>query len=174
MSKMDILAAAGKLKRVKRQGWLDAGIPASDVESVADHSFRTACIAAFMAPADSLDVLKMVKMALIHDLAEPVIGDLTPRSGVPKKKKALMEEEAIRRLDSREALSLWKEYDAGRTQEARLVREMDIVERVMQALDYGRRHPDKDLAHFWNGWKKLIRTPQLRVLIEKSVSAPTQ
>ena len=165
MSKTDILAAAGKLKTIKRQGWLDAGIPRDDVESVADHSFRVACMAAFLAHSDSLDVLKMVKMALIHDLAESVIGDITPRSGVPKKKKALMEEEAIRRLEDRELLSLWKEYDADRTPEARLVREMDIFERVMQACDYGRRHPDKDIAHFRKGWKKLIRTPQLRALM---------
>jgi putative hydrolase of HD superfamily len=167
MSDMDILAAAGKLKRIKRQGWLDAGIPRQQVESVADHSFRVAFMAAFLAPSDSLDVLKMVKMALIHDLAESVIGDLTPRSGVSKKKKALMEEEAVNRIGGGELLSLWREYDAGQTPESRLVREMDILERVMQARDYGQRHPDKDIAHFLRGWKKLIRTPQLRALMDR-------
>jgi len=168
------MLAAGKLKTIKRQGWLDAGIPRQHVESVADHSFRVACIAAFLAPSGPLDALKMVRMALVHDLAESVTGDLTPRSGVSKKKKALMEEEAVRRLGSEELLSLWKEYDAGQTPESRLVREIDILERVVQSRDYERGHPDRDLADFRKGWKKLIRTPQLRALVDQSASAPTQ
>jgi putative hydrolase of HD superfamily len=167
MTKKEVMLAAGKLKTIKRQGWLDAGIPRQHVESVADHSFRVACIAAFLAPSGPLDALKMVRMALVHDMAESVTGDLTPRSGVSKKKKALMEEEAVRRLGSEELLSLWKEYDAGRTPESRLVREIDILERVVQARDYSRKHPGKDLAHFRKGWKRLIRTPQLRELLEQ-------
>ena len=132
---------------------------------MADHSFRVACIAGFLAPSDELDVLKMVKMALIHDLAESVIGDLTPRSGVPKKKKALMEEEAIRQLDNQEVLLLWKEYESGRTPEARLVREMDVLERVVQANEYGARYPTIGLAHFRKGLSGELRTPALKALM---------
>jgi putative hydrolase of HD superfamily len=147
MSKKDIITAAGRLKRVKRQGWLDAGIPMRKTESVADHSFRVAVMAAFLAPAGCLDTLKMVRMALIHDMAESAIGDLTPRSGVPKRRKARMEEEAFRRLGSGELLSLWMEYEEGKTPEAGLVREMDAR-----------------LARFWKGCKKSIRTPELKAL----------
>jgi putative hydrolase of HD superfamily len=168
MSKIDLLTSAGKLKRVKRQGWLDAGIPRSEVESVADHSFRVALMAAFLVQSGSLDAPKTIRMALIHDLAESTVGDLTPRSGVSRRKKALMEEEAIRRLGSKELLSLWEEYEEGRTPEARLVGEMDILERVMQAREYSKRHPDKNLAHFWKDWKKMIRTPELRALAGRS------
>lgn len=167
MSDRELVVAAGALKRVKRQGWLDAGIPRAEVESVADHSFRVAFFAAFLAPSDSLDVLKMVRMALVHDLAEAVVGDLTPRSGVTRKKKSRMEERIIRGLGNEMLLSLWKEYENGMTPEARMVREADVAERVLQALEYcGSGHPLERLAHFLRGWEGEVREGRLRRSIE--------
>jgi len=157
MSELDIIRAAGKLKRVKRQGWLDAGV--KDAESVADHCYRTALIVAFCAEgADTgprkgkrggrLDVLKAVRMALIHDIAEAEVGDLTPRSGVPQAEKARREEEAVRRLGDRRVLELWREFDEGKSPEARVVREADVQERTIQATEYSREFPQLDMSSF--------------------------
>ncbi len=72
-----------RLKRVPRQGWLDRGVPALDVESVADHSLSVALLAwvaaleARAAGAD-LDPERVLALALIHDLPEAEIGDWTP------------------------------------------------------------------------------------------------
>ena len=67
------------LKRVRRTGWIDRGIPFGDVESVADHSFMTALIAWFVAQDEpSLDADRVLKLALIHDLAEAIVGDRPP------------------------------------------------------------------------------------------------
>ncbi len=75
------LHRVGRLKTVPRTGWLDRGLPAAAVESVADHSFRTALLAWFAARAaadPALDPDRVLKLALVHDLAEALTGDLPP------------------------------------------------------------------------------------------------
>jgi len=68
-----------ELKRVKRTGWVDRGVPLADVESVADHSCLTALIAWIAALDDpALDPERVLKLAMIHDLAESITGDSPP------------------------------------------------------------------------------------------------
>jgi putative hydrolase of HD superfamily len=70
---------AGRLKDTPRTGWLDRGIPRSEAESVADHSFRTTLLV-WLAAAEvpGLDRDRALKLALIHDLAEAITGDMPP------------------------------------------------------------------------------------------------
>ncbi|MBM4250208.1 MAG: HD domain-containing protein [Euryarchaeota archaeon] len=151
MSADELVRAAGMLKRIKRQGWLDAGLPAERVESVADHSFRTAFLVAFVSGPD-IDMARALKMALVHDLGESEVGDLTPRSKVPKKKKREMEGRAVAALGNGEVLALWKEFEEGKSPEARAVREVDRYERVIQAMEYVLLgHPERKLRRFWKG-----------------------
>jgi hypothetical protein len=44
------------------------------------------------------DAAKCVKMALMHDIAEAIVGDLTPHDGVPKAEKHAREAAAIARM----------------------------------------------------------------------------
>jgi putative hydrolase of HD superfamily len=78
----DLVALFGHLadlKRLKRTGWLDRGVPRAEVESVADHSLLTAVIAYVVACDDSeLDASRVLALAAIHDLAESITGDPTP------------------------------------------------------------------------------------------------
>lgn len=68
-----------RLKQTKRTGWIDRGIPLPEVESVADHTFMTAIIAWFVASEDpALDADRVLKLAIIHDLAESIVGDRPP------------------------------------------------------------------------------------------------
>lgn len=67
------------LKRLKRTGWLDRGVPRDEVESVAEHSLMTAVIAWVVACDDmSLDSNRVLHLAMIHDLAESIAGDPAP------------------------------------------------------------------------------------------------
>ena len=74
---LDFIHTCGKLKTLKRQGWLryDIGEP----ESVADHSWRLGVLCLVIGSkfegAKQPDVSKMLKMALLHDLAEVRIGN---------------------------------------------------------------------------------------------------
>lgn len=69
----------GDLKRLKRTGWLDRGVPAAEVESVADHSLLTGILAWVVACDDTqLDADRVLKLAIMHDLVESISGDPAP------------------------------------------------------------------------------------------------
>jgi putative hydrolase of HD superfamily len=139
---IDFIAKAGRLKRLPRTGWVESDVP--DPESVADHSFRVALIAMILSDAQKLDTLKTVRMALLHDLAEAETGDLTPSQkeadieGFKHAEDAAM----VRLLDKLpEAIrgayrAAWREFSDASTEEARLVRDADKLEMVMQASEY--------------------------------------
>ncbi|MFT7537928.1 MAG: putative hydrolase of HD superfamily, partial [Lysobacterales bacterium] len=71
---LDFFAEAGLLKAVKRSGWWVAGI--KDPESVAEHSFRCAIIAYYIAHLEKVDVNRTLVMALFNDIHEARINDL--------------------------------------------------------------------------------------------------
>ena len=81
---------AAKLKSVPRTGWLDRGLDSLRVESVADHSFGVAllawvCALQRHAEGAAIDPERVLKLAIIHDLAEAETGDSTPydRAAIP-------------------------------------------------------------------------------------------
>lgn len=80
---LELARQAQRLKQVARQGWLDRGVPAADVESVADHSLSVALLAwlaalSAQAAGEAIDAARVLQLAVIHDLPEAVIGDWTP------------------------------------------------------------------------------------------------
>lgn len=75
----NLLHTIQELKRIKRTGWVDRGVPAGEIESVADHSYLTALIAWIAAIDDpTVDPDRVLKLAIIHDLAESIVGDAPP------------------------------------------------------------------------------------------------
>lgn len=70
------LTTIGKLKKIKRTGWVLRGV--KEPESIADHTFRMALMAWLFARKKGLNYEKVIKMALIHDLCEAGLGDITP------------------------------------------------------------------------------------------------
>jgi putative hydrolase of HD superfamily len=95
--------------------------------------------------SNSIDTNKCIQMALVHDLAEATVGDITPHCGVSDQDKHQMELDAMTKLTTgllgtamgaERILSLWKEYEQGTTEEAKLVKDMDKLEMILQALEY--------------------------------------
>jgi putative hydrolases of HD superfamily len=83
---LGLVQFAAKLKSLPRTGWLDRGLDALRVESVADHSFGVAllawvCALQRQAEGAAIDPERVLKLALIHDLAEAETGDWTPYDG---------------------------------------------------------------------------------------------
>jgi putative hydrolase of HD superfamily len=134
------LRLAGRLKETARAGWGLRGV--GDPESVADHSFRVGLLALVLSGGSDppLDRERCVAMALVHDLAESVVGDITPYDGVSADEKHRREREAMERLAAMlgdaELLRLWEEYQAAATPEARFVKDLDKLETVLQAAEY--------------------------------------
>ena len=70
------------LKDVLRQGWVNAGVQSP--ESVAAHSWGMAILALKLCPAN-LNLEHVLKLCLVHDLPEVIVGDLTPQDDVSAK-----------------------------------------------------------------------------------------
>lgn len=81
----------GKLKRMPRRGWVLNQI--KNPESIADHTFRAAIIGWLLGEKKGgLNMERLLKMALVHDLCEVYAGDTTPYDSVlPRSKKRLEE-----------------------------------------------------------------------------------
>lgn len=134
--KMNIWKIISALKKTKRKGW--TRYIKAEVESVGDHSFSTAVLCYVFAKKFKVNREKAVEMALLHDLTEAIIGDISPIE--PKKKeKELLEKKAekdLLELVGREGVKLMKEYREGKTKLAKFVRDMNLVDMVMQAYEY--------------------------------------
>jgi len=130
----------GQLKRVKRSGWWIAGI--ENPESVAEHSFRTAVIAYLLAQLEGADHGKATLMALFHDIGEARTNDLH-RIGrryvkwEDAEKRAFTDQANRLPAETRkEMTSLYSEFEKGTSPEARVARDADLLECLVQAREY--------------------------------------
>ena len=178
---IDFLSICGKLKQTKRTGWTKYKEITSRVESVADHSFRIALMAFVFGLQQEedkeekvLDVQKLVTMALVHDIAESIVGDITPHCGISKEEKNTLEVEAMEKL--KETLgdvagetieTLWLEYENGSSREARVVKELDKLEMLLQASEYENEYKDVDLTEFYSSCDGSFKTENGKRWVEE-------
>ncbi|KAG0163749.1 HD domain-containing protein 2 [Apophysomyces sp. BC1034] len=129
------------LKKTRRTGWVDNNV--KQPESIADHMHRMG-IMAMLINDPNLQRDRCIKMAIVHDLAEAVVGDITPHAGVSKEDKFTMEKNAMDGFSkllgntdvAREIQELWQEYEDAKSPEALLVKDLDKFEMIVQALEY--------------------------------------
>ena len=81
----DLLLEALQLKELARAGWSRVGI--ANAESVAAHSWGVSWLVIALCPED-IDQHKALQLAVIHDLAEARVGDITPHDNIEKNQKA--------------------------------------------------------------------------------------
>lgn len=79
---LEFLATTSRLKHLPRTGWVRVGVP-GPVEPVAGHMYRLALLVMLMPQEAGLNRDKAIKMALAHDIAESLVGDITPYDGAP-------------------------------------------------------------------------------------------
>ena len=164
-----------RLKTVKRAGWLQAGIHPEQGESVADHSLFVALLALLLCEVESpsLDRNRAILMALVHDLVESVVGDITPESGISPEEKFRREEAAFKSVLkplplAKELLSVWQEFETGETAEAQFVRRLDKLEMVFQARIY-ENTTGLDLDRFSTSVKKLFDQGEISSALYQSL-----
>ena len=129
------LRTAERLKSVTRSGWTAAG----ERESVAAHSWRLTLMAAVLADRFAeIDVARLLRICLVHDLGEALRGDI-PAPAQAGGGKAEHERvdllEVLAPLPERlrdQLAELWDEYEAARTPEARLAKGLDKLETILQ------------------------------------------
>jgi len=170
---LKVLSAAGRLKQIPRTGWVTK-VGVKDAESVADHTFRVSLATMILSDLLNLNTVKAVRIALIHDLAESYIGDLTPEQVNEGLNKSSLEEEAMLRLLKNLPepiqhlyIEAWREWVNGESSEATLVREVDAFEMALQAEEYARSGFDQSkLAEFKRSASERIKSGLVRGLLE--------
>lgn len=153
-SAIDFLSLCNRLKTTKRAGWVKRDV--KDPESISDHMYRMGLMALISSDLPGVDRDKCIKMAIVHDIAEAIVGDITPDDGVPKLEKSRREREALDHMckllgegpRAKEIHELWLEYEENSTLEAKVVKDFDKVEMILQALEY-ETEQGKDLDEFF-------------------------
>lgn len=150
-----------RLKTTKREGWRRFGI--THGESISDHMYRMSILTMLAPPSLSsrLNVPHCTKMALVHDMAELLVGDITPVDGILSEEKHRREGETMEFLSEtmlgkvaggiqgQELKMIWKEYEEGKTLESKFVHDVDKVELLLQMNEYERSAKGElDLGEF--------------------------
>jgi len=174
---MDIIRffqEALRLKNTKRTGWELSKVP--EPESVADHSWGTAVLAAVIPLPEDVDRDRLVRMALLHDIGEGAIGDIVwERDGKQHhdigKKKDEQEKAAIKILFNMigddDSITLVTDYIEQRTAEARFLKQLDKLEMVFQAYAYDDKTDPRILDQFWESSDKYLTDKNCREIYEK-------
>lgn len=134
-----------KLKNIERKGWLIRNVKNTQnnrVESDAEHTCSMCLLALNIISKENLNlnIEKVLKMCLYHELGEIYVGDITPYDNVSVNEKYKMENEAVEKLSTLaqmpEMLSLWREFEENKTEEAKFVKMIDKLDSVKQAKIY--------------------------------------
>ncbi|OQV17457.1 putative HD domain-containing protein 2 [Hypsibius exemplaris] len=182
---LEFMLIIGNLKKNKRTGWVIRDVPAP--ESVADHMYRMAILAMLLeeksqengnAAAKIIDKTRCIKVALVHDMCEAIVGDITPYCGVSVEDKHRQEKEAmismcqnLKKEVADEILSLYEEYENQVTVEAQTVKDLDRFEMILQAYEYELSQQRADnpqyLEEFFASTKGKFKNPQVVRWVKK-------
>jgi putative hydrolases of HD superfamily len=150
-----------RLKTTKREGWRRFNI--NHGESISDHMYRMSILTMLAPPSISskINIPHCTKMALIHDMAESLVGDITPVDNVLKSEKSRREEETMDYicqgllgkvhggLAGQDIRAIWQEYEDSKTLESKFVHDIDKVELILQMVEYERSQGGQvDLGEF--------------------------
>lgn len=171
---VEFVRRALALKDQMRRGWQRVGI--ARPESVADHSWGVALLALAVADArPHLDRARLLELALVHDLAEALVGDLVPGEYAHKGEKIARERRAMEDLVDTLPLPLrgrllarFEELASDGSPEARLVHELDKLEMAFQAERYQvQGNAPSALEAFFDSAAKGVREPALADVVAR-------
>ena len=151
---LDTLLELQILDRVGRSGWVLRGIV--EPESVAEHSWHVAFLVWSLGrEVQTLDRLRALELALIHDVAEVRLGDL-PRTaghylppGAKHRAEAQILAEVLAPIDPNHVEALELEYRQRESTEARFVAACDKLQLMIKVAHY-ERWGAAGLSEFWD------------------------
>lgn len=132
-------------------------------ESIAEHMYRMSVLTMVAPPeiAATVDLAKCMRMCLVHDMAEALVGDITPVDPISKPEKSRREAETMTYvsdallgnvyggMQGQELKALWTEYETGDSKEATFVKDLDKIELLLQMVEYEKRGAGRlDLEEF--------------------------
>jgi 5'-deoxynucleotidase YfbR-like HD superfamily hydrolase len=180
---IDFLRATERLKTVTRSGYTSTGTP----ESVAEHTWRLSLMAMLLAPEfPNVDFARLIKICIIHDLGEAIGGDIP----APEQARRIAAGESGGKSDNErrdlvtlvqplpdrlrsEILSLWDEYEAAESPEAKLAKALDKLETILQHTQ-GRNPPDFDYRFNLSYGREHTASPPLIAAIRAALDQATE
>ncbi len=138
LKQVDFIKEIDKLKYIQRKTKL---FNSDRRENDAEHSWHLAMMTLVLADHSNhpIDVLKVIKMVLIHDIVEIDAGDTFIYDTVKNHTNTELESKAADRIfgllpadQAREFIAIWKEFEDGITNEAKFAKAMDRFEPLLQ------------------------------------------
>ena len=172
---LDFFKTAVNLKNISRQGWINK-LSLKHPESVSDHSYSMAIMGMVISDLENYNSEKILKMILLHDLAESKIGDYTPNQ-ISKENKIKIEnnayDEIINSLPDAIKLQygqIWEEYQKQESPESKIVHQIDKLEMALQAKMYQKEGASKEaIESFFKSAENEITHPKLKELFNQII-----
>jgi putative hydrolase of HD superfamily len=180
---LEFLRSAERLKTVTRSAYTSSG----EQESVAEHTWRLTLLAMLVAPRfPEVDFARLVKICIVHDLGEAVGGDVpAPEQARRRAAGAATGKGADERRDlltlvqplppalREELVSLWDEYEAAATPEARLAKGLDKLETILQHVQ-GKNPPGFDYRFNLTYGRNHTASPPLIAALRRMLDQATE
>jgi putative hydrolase of HD superfamily len=162
-------------------------------ENDAEHSWHLALMAIVLAEHSNepIDIFKVIKMVLIHDIVEIDAGDTfiydTNKSHSNTNEERLAANRIFGLLPKEQAnelIAIWEEFEAGETNEAKFAKTMDRLEPLLQntsnnggtwnefGVDYNKVYEKKKIIKdgsntIWNYAEELINDSVEKGILKK-------
>jgi nucleoside phosphorylase/5'-deoxynucleotidase YfbR-like HD superfamily hydrolase len=157
------------MKTHLRAGWVDRTLPLQRIESIADHTYGALLLGIVFLPEDnvrgweSYDKPTVLKYLIIHDLGESISGDASPFDAARYRTVKEKERDAYHYLmmcrtypgiaNLAHYHSMWESFEKGADQNARIARDLDRLENLVQLYIYSREASIQDFGE-WRDWLK--------------------
>lgn len=135
---IEFILEMDKLKNVSRRNYLSDG---KRRENSADHSWHLAVMAMVLeehANEKNIDMGRVVRMLLVHDVVEILAGDTFLYDDKAREKKAVEEKAAAVKIfgmlpkeQGRDFKNLWEEFEAKETKESKFCASMDRLAPIL-------------------------------------------
>jgi putative hydrolase of HD superfamily len=190
LKQIDFIKEIDKVKYIQRKTKL---FNSDRNENDAEHSWHLAMMTIVLAEHSNvpIDVLKVLKMVLIHDIVEIDAGDTfiydTAKSHDNTDEERIAAERIFGLLPKEQAqefIAIWEEFEAGLTNEAKFAKSMDRLEPLLQNtsnnggtwrefnVDYEKVHEKKKVIQegsdtIWNYAENLINESVVKGILTK-------
>ncbi len=150
----------GSLKEFQRSGWVFIG--EKDGDSIADHSWRAAIIAYYLAKKVGANPDRCALMAIVHDMPESRTGDINKvwNRYLKKDEEAAMDDILNGVPELEEFKALLEEYNSAKNEdasiEAKVVKDADLLDLIFQALFYYKRGNKRAMEWVINARRALL------------------
>lgn len=138
IKQIEFIKEIDKLKYIQRKTKL---FNSDRHENDAEHSWHLAMMALVLSEHSNkdIDILKVLKMVLIHDIVEIDAGDTFLFDTTKNHTNTEEELKAAKRIfgilpddQAKEFIAIWEEFEAGQTDEAKFAKAMDRFEPMLQ------------------------------------------